>query len=158
VTPDVVVTGSADGTAIASSVPAGERLWTASCAGFVNALCCVADAVVTGTSDGQLAVWDARTGAARAVLRASGREVQHACTVDDDHFAVIQRAADWDSSTVAVWSVLEGRAVASAELAPLGDRARRLVASPDGRRLYVGTNGSLVLVFERSMGVPSQRS
>ncbi len=147
---DVVISSSADGTAVATKVPTGERQWTASCEGFVTALCVCNAAVVTGTSAGQLAVWDVVTGALGAVLRASGTEIERACTVDADHVAIIRLSDDHESSVIELWSLSARQIVGVAELAPLADRARSLVASPDGRRLYVGTNSSRVLVFERA--------
>ncbi len=148
--PDVVISGSADDHAIASSVPSGDRLWTATCAGFVNALCVAGNRVVTGTSEGQLAMWDVVTGAQRGILRAKGPEVMAACCVDEDHVAIVRRSDDYDFSAVELWSLPDRRVVGLVDLAPLRERARSLVASPDKRRLYVGTNSSRVLVFQRS--------
>ena len=149
-TSDLVASSAADETIAASRVPSGERVWTAKCSGFVEAICLVGDVVVAGTTYGQLAIFDAATGAPRGELRASGREVQRTRAVDAGHVAVVRRADDYDSSVVELWSIATRAVVATADLSDLGDQARSLAAAPDGRRIYVGTNASRVLVFERS--------
>jgi WD40 repeat protein len=149
--PDVVITSAADGNVIASRVSTEDGLWTASCDGFVQALCVIGDAVVSGTSSGQLAIWEVATGALRGTLRASGRAITHACRVDPEHVAILLDTIDQNSS-LELWSVTAGQVVATAALSAPGDRARSLVAAPDGGRLYVGTNSSRILVFERARG------
>ncbi|HEU0033434.1 MAG TPA: hypothetical protein VFQ53_22535 [Kofleriaceae bacterium] len=147
---DVVVAGSTDGTIVAARYPDGHRVWTATCTGFVSALALVGDVLAGGTTEGQLAVFDANRGTPIARLRPGGPEILRMCPVDDEHFALLRRAADFESAVVELWSVVQRRVVGSADLTPLYDRARSLRASPDGTRLYVGTTGSRILVFARA--------
>ncbi|MEO8699241.1 MAG: PQQ-binding-like beta-propeller repeat protein, partial [Kofleriaceae bacterium] len=128
---------------------AGVRRWTSTTDHTITAVCVAGDLVIVGTMGGTLEAWDLTTGMHRLRLRASGPEIHHACALDAQHVGIVQRSADFDSSTIAVWKVAQRACVATADLAA-GVAARCITASRDGRRLYVGTNTSRILVFERA--------
>lgn len=149
-----VFTASADERVIAWHLPKGDIAFSLPCSGFVNAIAATGSHLITGTTNGEIAVFDHTTGKRERVLRSSGNEIHRLAAVTSSHVALVRAGDDesQDTSVIELWNV-ESKATkpeATCDLGPLNDSAPSLTASPDGARLYIGTNKGMIFVLERT--------
>ena len=148
-----LLSAAADKKLILWSVTDGEQLHVfEGHDGFVSAVTGVpgTDLAVSGGTDGALLVWSLTERRALAPLRKSGGEVFALAASPDGRVASLVAMVDWRSTSVELWNVERRELEASFNLSTAGDRGRSITFTADGKKLLVGTNRGVVLVFERS--------
>ncbi|HJZ57001.1 MAG TPA: hypothetical protein VKE74_18675, partial [Gemmataceae bacterium] len=146
---------SGDGTEFAwgylSQLGRVERLSVPCPAGAASALAVSADGrrVATGHPDGTLAVWDRDTGGLIGSVKAHPAEVTHLTFVNGGSGLVTAGG----EAVARTWAVApDGTVRAGTVLPPLASPVSCLSVSPDGKFVYLGSNGGECLCWDATAG------